>query len=61
MQIFRLATARMKINQTPYQTKFFQITREFSLNIASSFSFMMHNSSVFFSSNIMYFGLKKAH
>ena len=43
MQIFRLSTSRMKINQIPYVT--FQATSQFSLNFALPYSVMTHNSS----------------
>ena len=46
VQIFRLATACMKINQIPYVI--FQTTSQFSLNIESPFIVMTPNFSVIF-------------
>ena len=42
VQIFRLFTSRMKINQIPYVI--FQATNQFSLNFTSPFSAMTHTS-----------------
>ena len=49
MQIFRLLTTRMKINQIPYVI--FQGKSQFYLNFASPFSVMKHNSSEIFKLN----------
>ena len=46
MQIFRLATARMKTNQIPYVI--FQITSQFFISIAPPVSVMTRKSSVTF-------------
>ena len=46
MQIFRLWTARMKINQIPYVI--FQGTRRFSFKFCITFSVMTNNSSEIF-------------
>ena len=46
VQIIRLSTARMKINQIPYVV--FQASCQFSFKFASPFSVMTHNSSEIF-------------
>ena len=51
--ILRLLSALVNICQIPHVI--FQTLRQFSSNVASRFSTPLHNSSVLFRSNVIYF------